>query len=76
MILSIIAFRFPGLPTAIHTALQALLWAVALLVALALVVAVLLAEKFQNLEISRFGASVVMAYAMATMPQPRKVVQP
>jgi hypothetical protein len=75
MMLSIIAFRFPGLPTAIHTAWQALLWAVALLVALALVVAVLLAVS-PYLPQLMVGASVIMAYAMATMPQPRKAAQP
>ena len=72
--LTTIAFRFPGLPGAVHTALQALLWAVALLLALALVVAVCMAVA-PYLPQLMVGASVIMAYSMATMPQPRKVVQ-
>ena len=70
-----ITYLLPGLPGAIHTALQALVWAVALLVALALVVAVCMAVA-PFLPQLMVGASVVMAYAMATMPQARKAVQP
>ena len=70
-----IVYRLPGLPGAVTTACKALLWAVALLVALALVVAVLLAVS-PYLPQLMVGASVIMAYAMATMPQPRKAAQP
>ena len=63
-----IVYRLPGLPGAVHTALLALLWAVALLVALALVVAVLVtvAPVLPQLMVAM---SVIMAYALATMPR-------
>ena len=75
MILSIIAFRFPGLPGAVSLSFRALLWAVALLVALALVVAVCMAVA-PYLPQLMIAMSVIMAYAMATMPQARKAAQP
>ena len=73
--LTTIVFRFPGLPTAIHTALQALLWAVALLVALALAVAVLVAVA-PHLPQLALAAFIIGGYTMATMPQARKAAQP
>ncbi len=73
MMLSTI-YLFPGLPGAVHTALRALLWAVALLAALALVVAVCMAVA-PVLPQLMIAMSVTLAFAMATMPQPRKVVR-
>ena len=43
MLLTILSYRLPGLPGAVHTMFRALVWAVALLTALALVVAVCMA---------------------------------
>lgn len=70
-----ITYLFPGLPGAVSTACKALLWAVALLVALALVVAVCMAVA-PVLPQLMIAMSVIMGYAMATMPQPRKAARP
>ena len=75
MLLTILSYRLPGLTGAVHTVLRVLLLVVALLTALALVVAVLLAVA-PYLPQLIVGASVIMAYAMATMPQARKAARP
>lgn len=63
-----IIYLFPGLSSAIHTALQALMWAVALLVALSLAVAVLVAvAPFLPQLVA--AAFIVGGYALLTMPR-------
>jgi hypothetical protein len=72
MLLTIVSFRYPGLPGAVHTALQALLLTVALLAAVSLVVAVCMAVA-PHLPMLATGTFVTIGYAMLT--QPRKAMQ-
>lgn len=62
MILSIIAYRFPGLSGAVHTALRALLVAVALSVAVLVAVAPYLPQLMA-------AAFIVGGYAVVTYPK-------
>ena len=73
MLLTIVSFRYPGLPGMLHAALQALLLVVALLAALALVVAVAVAVAPVLMQMAT-AAAIIGGYAMLTMP--RKAVQP
>lgn len=72
MILTILSYRFPGLPGAVHAAMQALLLAVALVAALAFAVAVCVAVAPYLPQLAA-AAFIVGGYAVATYP--RKPVQ-
>lgn len=67
MILTI-AYRFPGLSGAVHTAMQALIWSIALLAALALCVAVCVAVAPVLPQLAA-AAFIVGGYALATYPR-------
>ncbi len=73
MILTILSYRFPGLPGAVHAAMQALLLAVVLVATLALSVAVLVAVA-PVLPQLMAGVGVTGLYAVATCPKAK--VQP
>jgi hypothetical protein len=68
MLLTIVSFRYPGLPGAVRTLVLALIWSIALLAALALVVAVLVAVA-PHLPTLAAGTSVTGLYAVATCPR-------
>lgn len=72
MFLTILSYRFPDLPGALRTAMQALIWSIALLAALALCVAVWLAVA-PYLPTLLIGVGVTGLYAIATCP--RKAVR-
>jgi hypothetical protein len=72
MILTILSYRLPGLPGTLHTALQALLWAVGLLATLALCVAVCVAVAPVLPQLAA-AAFIVGGYAGLTYPRSKKV---
>jgi hypothetical protein len=72
MLLTIVSFRYPGLPGAVHTALQALLLTVAMLAAVSLVVAVCMAVA-PHLPMLATAAAIIGGYAMLTMPRSKAV---
>jgi hypothetical protein len=74
MLLTIVSYRLPGLPGAVHTALRVLLLAVTMLAAVALGVAVLVV-LMPHLPTLLVGVAVTGLYAMLTQPR-SKAVQP
>jgi hypothetical protein len=70
MLLTIVSYRYPGLPGAVHTALRVLLLSVALLAALALVVAVAVTVGPVLMQLAT-AAAIIGGYAMLTQPRKR-----
>jgi hypothetical protein len=72
MILTLVLYRFPALPAALHAVLLALWWAVALVAAVSLAVAVCMAVAPVLMQLAP-AAAIISGYAMLT--QPRKDVR-
>jgi hypothetical protein len=72
MLLTILSYRFPGLPGAVRTLVLALIWSIALLAAVLLVVAVCMAVA-PHLPQLATAAAIIGGYAMLTMPRAKAV---